>query len=187
MQTYGLSNRGEILFVLVFMAAGFTSILVHELGHAITGKKFGSRDTQVVLHGMGGVAIFPHARFTRPQSFLVTAAGPGIQIILGFVALFLVNKAPSGTYAQQYLSDLYLVSFFWAILNCIPVWPLDGGQMMGAVLGPKREILTHQISIGVAVVVGLAGLLITKMFLFPILLGFMASQSWKIIQQRNFR
>ena len=187
MQSYGLSNRGEIMFVLVFMAAGFTSILVHELGHALTGRKFGAQGTQVVLHGMGGVAIFPHARFTRPQNFLVTAAGPGIQILLGLVALLLIAKTPTGSYAQQFFENLMVVSFFWAILNCIPVWPLDGGQMMGAILGPKRELLTHKISIGVAIVFGLLGLYLTSMIFFPIFLGFMAYQSWQIIQQGTSR
>lgn len=187
-QSYGLGSRHELIQVLVFMAAGFLSILVHELGHALTGRKYGAREAHIVMHGMGGVAIFPNTRFSRKQNFLTTAAGPGIQILLGILAFSLINKVGDKPIPNQFITNLAYVSFFWAILNCIPVWPLDGGQMMGAILGPKREILTHQISIGVAVVFGLLGLLFTKLLFFPIFMGFMAYQSWQFIKQRqNFR
>ena len=58
--------------------------------------------------------------------------------------------------------------------------------MMSAILGPQREILTHQISIGAAVVFGILGLKLGFMFL-PIFMGFMAYQSWQFIQSRKQR
>lgn len=185
-QFFVFENRGDILNVLLFMVAGFFSILVHEFGHALTGRKFGAQGTQVVMHGFGGVAIFPHARFSRKQSFLVTAAGPGIQIALGLLAFGIQVGMPEGHQLGKFLSTVGFISLFWAVLNCIPVWPLDGGQMMAALLGPKREILTHKISIGAAVVFGLLGLSAGFLFL-PIFMGIMAYQSWQFIQSRKQR
>lgn len=185
-QFFGFENRGDILNVLLFIVAGFFSILVHEFGHALTGRRFGAQGTQVVLHGMGGVAVFPHARFSRRQSFLVTAAGPGIQILLGALAFVILYQLPDEHNAAVFLETLGFISFFWAILNCIPVWPLDGGQMMSTILGPKREVLTHQISIGAAIVFGIFGLTTGFIFL-PIFMGFMAYQSWQFIQSRKSR
>ena len=185
-QYFGFDDRNDILKILLFMVAGFFSILVHEFGHALTGRKFGAQGTHVVMHGMGGVAIFPQARFTRTQNFLVTAAGPGIQILLGAIAIVILSQLPEEHRAREFFSVLAQISLIWAIINCVPVFPLDGGQMLGAILGPKREILTHQISIGAAIFFGLLGFFYGFIFL-PIFMAFMAYQSWQFIQSRTQR
>ena len=69
---------------LIFMLAAFHSILIHELGHALTGLRAGAKQAVIQLHGMGGVAVFPDSRFTRGKSILVTAAGPAASILLAF-------------------------------------------------------------------------------------------------------
>ena len=183
----GLDTRQDLIRLSLFMVAGFFSILIHEMGHALTGRKFGARDPQVVLHGMGGVAMFPGSNFNRKESFLVTAAGPAIQILLGVIAWLLSLKIGPQPGVGQFLSILALISIFWAVLNCIPVWPLDGGQMLGAILGPQKSSLLHQISIGVAVVAAIIGLVTGFMTFFPIFLGFMAYQNWQMLQQSRFR
>ncbi|MGC6467069.1 MAG: metalloprotease [Akkermansiaceae bacterium] len=167
-------TRAGIMAILIFMIAGFFSILIHELGHATTGRKFGAQGTEIVLHGMGGVAIFPQARFSRIQSFLVTLAGPGIQILLGLVAYALIGYTELGAIQGlgQFLFALMFVSIFWALLNCVPVWPLDGGQMLGAILGPRKEALLHQVSMISAIV--LAVLSINYLTLGPLLFGYLA-------------
>ncbi len=182
-----LDGREDIIRILVFMVAGFFSILIHEMGHALVGRKFGAHQAQIVLHGMGGVAIFPQARFSRKQSFLVTAAGPGIQLLLGFLAIFLHRQFDLNPGVDQFLGALAYVSIFWAILNCIPVWPLDGGQMLSAILGPPKQTLVHQISIGTAVIIGIAMYTSTGSFFFPLILGLMAYQNWQQLQQSSWR
>ncbi len=182
-QWVGAGNRTGLLLVALFIIAGFLSILIHEMGHALTGRKFGARP-EVVLHGMGGVAMFPHARFTRPQSFLTTAAGPGIQLLLAGLAWLVITRGNlPPTFIQQFFYFLFSVSLFWALINCIPVWPLDGGQMMAAILGDRRAALTHQISIGASVIIGLLLLLYLHSIIFPILLGFCAYQNYQALQQ----
>ena len=170
-------NRADIIGVLVFMMAGFFSILVHEMGHALTGRHFGARDTQVVLHGMGGVAIFPQARFTRLQSFLTTFAGPGIQLILGAIAFFLFLKFAYIEGLGLFLWSLYVVSIFWALLNCVPVWPLDGGQMLHAALGERKIALTHQIGMVVAIIVAVISIQYSTFA--PFLFGYLAYQNYE--------
>lgn len=170
-------SRADIIAILIFMMAGFFSILVHEMGHALTGRHFGARDTEVVLHGMGGVAIFPQARFTRLQSFLTTLAGPGIQIILGAIAFVLFTRFSSVEGLGLFLWSLFSVSIFWAILNCIPVWPLDGGQMLGAALGDKKTVLTHQIGMIVAILVAVLSIKVSTFA--PFLFGYLAYQNYQ--------
>ena len=163
---FGFETRTQMIGVLIFMLAGFFSILVHEMGHALTGRHFGARGTEVVLHGMGGVAIFPQARFTRLQSFLTTFAGPGIQIVLGGIAYLLLQRFSHIDGLNQFLFALFLVSIFWALINCVPVWPLDGGQMLHAILGERKIALTHQIGMIVGIIFAIIG------FKYGLFMGF---------------
>ena len=67
--------------VIVFMVAAFVSILIHELGHAFTGLKFGAPAAYISLHGLGGAAAFPGAQLSSKHRILLTAAGPYADIM----------------------------------------------------------------------------------------------------------
>ena len=186
---FGIKDREDFLRVALFVLAGFISILIHELGHALTGKKYGARP-QIVLHGMGGYAAFPNGRFTRNQSFLVTAAGPAIQIALGLFAWAILKYGSlPETEIRTFFSYLYLVSIFWALINLIPVSPLDGGQMLQSILGPSRRTLSLQISIVTAIIAAVAMYHFFKSIIFPILLLYLAYQNYKLLKPtpKDFR
>lgn len=173
------SSREGLLLIALFVLAGFVSVLIHEFGHALTGRIFGARP-EVVLHGMGGYAAFPNSRFSRLQSIAVTAAGPGIQLILAGIAFLILYFAPlPDTLIREFFWFLFLVSFFWALINLIPVYPLDGGQIMFSIMGPARRKLALQISIGAAVFGGAFLFLWLHSMIFPIILGFKAYENYK--------
>lgn len=174
-----------LLKLLLFILAGTFSILVHELGHALTGKAFGA-PTSITLQAFGGYASFPARSFTRVQSFLVTAAGPVIQIVLGIGALMILRYVELPTpAAEDFVESLMEVSFFWAILNLLPVIPLDGGQLVVALLGPKRFTISLWISLVVAVLAALGLLVLSggRSFLFPIFMASFAFENWKLLQE----
>ena len=178
----------EILSVIIFMLAGFISILVHEFGHALTIRNFGL-PTAITLHGFGGYATFPPNRLTRTQSFLVTAAGPGLQIMLALILIILsrIIPIPPASLLNLLVAYLIAVSIFWAVLNCLPIYPMDGGQMMASVLGPRREHLVHLISIFVAVFIGLTFFILFSRLLLPIFMALFAWQNWKMYQNQARR
>lgn len=180
----GASSPQEILRLGLFIIAGFLSILIHELGHALTIKAFKLRPS-ITLEAFGGFASYPSGILTRPQSFLVTAAGPGIQLILAAIAYALLEtpaiKANLNTTYFFYI--LFSISAFWAILNLLPVLPLDGGQLLNAVLGPARIRITLWVTIITAIVTALVMLKFTKSFLFPIFMGFFAYQAYQLLKQ----
>ena len=181
-------TKEGLLRLLLFMIAGFISILVHELGHALTAKHFGKR-VEIVLEAFGGYAAYSGgAPLGRPKTLLVTAAGPAIQIVLGFLVLAFANRFDAiSPQAMYFLETLYQISIFWAILNLVPVLPLDGGRLMEALLGPQRIRLTLKISMGVAIAIGLLGLALNLGFLLPIFMGMMAYESYKALQQTSWR
>ena len=177
------ANSTDILLVLVFVFAGFLSITIHELGHALAIRKYGL-PAAITLRAFGGYASFPAGKLDRKQSFFVTAAGPVIQFVFGVLLIVLAPSIsiPEGSLFLPFLRDLIWVSIAWSILNCLPVYPMDGGQMMAAILGPKKQHFVHLISSIVAVAVGIAGYLYLGSILLPIFMALFAWQNWQSYQ-----
>lgn len=181
----GADTPAGLLALLLFVLAGFISVLVHEFGHALTGKHFGAK-TAITLHAFGGYATFPVGKFTRGQDFLVTAAGPAIQIVLGGVFLLLLLFGPAvSPMATTFVTYMAWISIFWAVLNLIPVIPLDGGRLMSSILGPRQIELALKISMATGVIGAVLLYKFTGSILFPIFLGMMAFQNWQEIQHRR--
>ena len=85
-----------------------SSLLVHEFGHALTIRRFGA-PTRIVLHAFGGYALHPAGIFDRKQQFLVSAAGPGLQLLLAGLAWLVMVFVPLPT-APARLLVFYLSS-----------------------------------------------------------------------------
>ncbi len=141
----GAQDPDDWARVGVWMLVVFVSILVHEFGHALAGRHFGAYPA-IRLHGFGGVTFLPGARFTRGQNILVSAAGPAAGLALGILiwaAAKALNDVPPWVgLAMGY--GLY-VNFFWTFVNLLPIQPLDGGQILGQLLGPNRRRTTSSI------------------------------------------
>ncbi len=181
----GADSSAAIFNIVLFVLAGFISVLVHELGHALTARSFGAHSA-ITLQAFGGYAAYSGVRLSRWQSFLVTAAGPAIQIVLGLVVLLLIRSIPGlSPQGNYFLKILMIISFVWAILNLLPVVPLDGGQMLNAALGPARIKITLWISIVVALVCAIAMFTYTRSILFPIFLGMFAWQAFQGLKEHR--
>jgi len=198
----GADTKQALFKILLFLIAGFISILIHELGHALTAKHFGKR-VEIVLQAFGGYAAYSGgAPLSRPKTFLITAAGPAIQIVLGIAVLIFLGfqAAQNGNSLAEIMRisaqtspavyfwvTLAWISLFWAVLNLVPVLPLDGGRLMETIMGPQRIRLTLMISIAVAICIGLLGLTLANSYLLPIFMGMMAYESYKALQQVSRR
>jgi stage IV sporulation protein FB len=136
-----------LLEVALWVVCTFFSILLHEFGHVWMGRAFGSHG-HIVLHSMGGLAIGSAEVPYRWQRILVSAAGPGIQLALFGVLMGLVYSGvislsgdpwgmvfrPTNAF-QVALMMLVMINFYWAMVNLLPVWPLDGGWITRDVCG----------------------------------------------------
>jgi Zn-dependent protease len=165
--------------LLVWIGCTFVSILLHEFGHVWAFRAFGN-DAHILLHSMGGLAIPDGASPRRWQRIIVSAAGPGIQLVLWAALVGLiwggvlprpwifrdVSWLPPGDLLEQgrtplafLVGLLLLINLVWPIFNLLPIWPLDGGQITREVcegLSPGRGALTS-LWISLAVCVVLAG------------------------------
>ena len=118
-------------FFFAWVAILFGSILLHEMGHGFAFRAFGV-DARLMLTGFGGLAVPDgHVRGSG-RRILVSLAGPAIQLALyGVLFLFrgsLLEMNDSRLWAF-FLLQLMFVNLVWPLLNLLPIWPLDGGQV----------------------------------------------------------
>jgi stage IV sporulation protein FB len=180
-------SAAAILDIGLFLIAGFISVLVHELGHALTARKFGAY-SEITLQAFGGYAAYSGVRLTRPQSFAVTAAGPLVQIALGLALYFSLPYLPQiNREAAYFLVTLIWISIAWAVLNLLPILPLDGGQMLNAILGPERIRITLWVTVVCAIIVAILLFQRTGSFIFPIFLCMFAWQAWQALRENQWR
>lgn len=164
-----IPNRLDL--TLLGIACVFVSILVHELGHALTARRFGW-SPQIVLYHFGGFAAFqPTWRSTTARRVAVTAAGPAAGFALYAVVLSLSRNVPFTGPLAHALAILLFINLWWNVLNLAPVFPLDGGQIAVALLeawnGPTGRVWAFRLGTLVGAVLAV--------------LGFRAGQTWMAI------
>jgi Zn-dependent protease len=202
------------LVLLVWVVSLFVSILIHELGHTLMMRQFGI-PSHIVLHMMGGLAIpdsfgFGAQSKNSRSSILISFAGPAagfafaaviILVIIGTGGQFRVDPAfgfpfyrfglnaelgPDNPW-NHLASALLYINIFWGLVNLLPVYPLDGGQIARTVMidqdpggGAIRSLwLSVFVGGGMAVV----GILKLGSLFVAIMFGMLAFQSYMAIQQ----
>ncbi len=202
---FGLSGNRQLPEMLLWVGAVFVSILVHELGHALTARSFGW-EPHITLHGFGGLASYQPTYRSPASQILITAAGPGA----GFAfALFIWTLLAAGGRHPQIdfnggwmpsvdwelfrstrlnLLVLYLlfINIFWGLVNLLPVLPLDGGNIAREVLGlmDPRDALRQSLWLSVACAAIVAILAFTRLHdpYLGIFFGYLAYNSFASLQ-----
>jgi len=162
------SNLPTNQLIFVWVCCFFVSILIHELGHAITAESFGW-PTEIVMYFGGGLAISQRTRNNTPwRSIAVSLMGP----LAGFMVLGIVfavertmglshrdilleTKVEQGPddarfYFLTVLSFLSFLNLFYGLFNLIPVLPLDGGYILESLC----EALRFRNPTGIALKIG---------------------------------
>ncbi len=85
-------DDNEPVSVLIWVAAVFVSILVHELGHAFAIRRFGGQ-AWITLYGMGGLASSSDANRSPSAQIQISAAGPAAGFVLAGAVLLAIQLA----------------------------------------------------------------------------------------------
>jgi stage IV sporulation protein FB len=171
----GATTQREIVAMVLFVLAAFVSVMIHELGHAFFMRRFGAR-ASIMLYAFGGAAV-PDRWFGRLQSIAVSLAGPLVQIACGVAVLWVLRRSTGDSFAvNQFLGSFISVSLFWGILNLVPIFPLDGGQVLNSALGPKGAKVTFSVSVILAGLIAL-GLLLGGSLLGTVMFGMLAFEN----------
>src|SRR4051812_10663048 len=142
----GHDNRA-FAFAVVFALAFFLSILLHELGHAITAVRNGVGISGIDLWMFGGLAKMKRDSPTPWVDFKISAAGPLVTLAIAAVS-FAAGVALAGaddftraatfrvadvTPTEAVIADICSINLLLLVFNLLPGLPLDGGRMVRAI------------------------------------------------------
>ena len=155
-------EAGGLGYFLFWMAAVLASVLAHQFGQVMVGRLFGMRG-EVVLFGLGGRTLGLAGLQRRWQRVLVLLAGPVANaLIAAAVTALTLAPFPAALHKWGWASFIgngaaivVRINVFWAVLNLLPLWPLDGGQIVCEVgeglLGRRGLVTALVLSLAVAV------------------------------------
>lgn len=173
----GLSTRSAVL-VAAWVGIVFVSILVHELGHALTARSFGA-SVEIELNGIGGLTSWSGAeeRFGPGRRALVAAAGSAVGVLFGGLIWVVANLTGPFTGVGRFvIENLIFVNVFWGLLNWLPIRPLDGGHLLTALLQkatPANAERVANVVFMITAVGALAAALWFRQFFIAILAGWL--------------
>jgi stage IV sporulation protein FB len=174
----GFTSRRPLVYLVAWVAIVFVSILIHELGHAITARSYGA-EVEIELNGIGGLTSWsvPGKELGPGQRALVAAAGSGVGVLFGgAVWLFERFTGPYFEVAGFVVSNLITVNVLWGLLNWLPIRPLDGGHLFTALLQkviPSRAELIGNVVFFITAAGALAYALWAQLIFLALLAGWL--------------
>lgn len=186
------SHYGSPAWNVAEYLALFLVVTLHEFGHSLACRQVGGTANQIVLWPLGGLAYVNPPQ--RPGATLWSiAAGPLVNVILVPILIGLVflsrflGLATTIPDAIMLLRAVTFMNLGLLIFNLLPIYPLDGGQILRSllwfVLGRARS-LTAATVIGFLGVLGLVGLaFLAKSVWIGIVAAFVALSCWRGFQR----
>jgi len=139
--TWGVATAASVLFL--------GSVLLHELGHVLAGRRFGISTDSITLFLFGGMANTEREAPSAKAEFFLAIAGPAVSVVLGVgfsVAASVLARSPElavddpAAFFEAFgpvatlLAWLGPINILLAIFNMLPGYPLDGGRVLRAAL-----------------------------------------------------
>lgn len=155
---YAVTGR-IFVFVIYTLCA-----VVHELGHSIVANSSGYALNKITLMPFGAVVSGNVEGLSPKDEFKIALAGPFVNLAIGlfFVALWWIFPT-----LYAFTDVVAEACFSMALMNFIPVYPLDGGRVLSSVLSlhmkKERAYLICRV-LGISFAVALLGVFIASLF-----------------------
>jgi len=150
-QNPGLGDATYVVMAVVAAVLFFTSLLLHELGHAFQARREGMEIDGITLWLFGGVAQFRGMFPSAGAEFRIAVAGPLVSLVLGagFVGLAV---ALSGVEELDGIAAwLGYINLALLVFNLLPALPLDGGRVLRSALWAARNNFTWATRVAAAI------------------------------------
>lgn len=182
----GLTRRAGMLIAL------FAIVLLHEFGHCWGARKSDGEADEILLWPLGGLAMVRPAN--TPRAHMITViAGPAVNLIFVVLSAIIMVVAYGGLGAApwnpfdpffpvngstQFVLDsiywhlcvFFTINYMLLLFNLLPIFPMDGGQMLRAYLWPRKgrrsaTLTATWIGMVGAIALGVVGLIVGEMLL----------------------
>jgi Zn-dependent protease len=193
---YEISDRqkaySSITWNVLEYLALFLIVMLHEFGHALACRQVGGVANQIVLWPLGGVAYVNPPQ--RPGATLWSiAAGPLVNValvpILKIFGVLIRSQGLTQQIPNAYLllRSIALINLGLLIFNLLPIYPLDGGQILRSLLWFAIGRAKSLMAVTVIGFLGVAGLILLAVRIqsvwFGVLSVFILMNCWKGLQQ----
>jgi Zn-dependent protease len=146
----GREGLFKLHYRLISMGALFLMVLMHEFGHCFASRWVGGDPDEIVMHPLGGLAM-ANAPQRWGAKLITVIGGPAVNVVicavaaalLYFVSNVTVNLNPFNPFPSRVLPYttftvyawwVFYTSYYLLLFNLLPIFPLDGGQIVQAVL-----------------------------------------------------
>lgn len=194
----GGQGVGQATKSVGFILSAFACIVLHELGHALTARRFGVSTRDITLLPIGGIARLDRIPEKPAQEISIALMGPAVNVAIAAALFAWIYLSPTSydfgdptLLERSFIARIFVFNVFVTIFNLIPAFPMDGGRVLRALLATRLDYvratqIAANVGQGIALLFGLFGLFGNPFLLFIALFVFIgAGQESAMVQMRS--
>jgi Zn-dependent protease len=135
------------LVSVALVVAFFVCVVLHELGHCFVARRNGIRVPRILLMPIGGMAEFESIPRQPRTEITMALAGPAVNFALVALLWWFVDFSAETEAAVlpqtlgEFINQLFLANLVMGTFNLLPVFPMDGGRVLRALLAMRLPYL----------------------------------------------